>query len=90
MGTALSDRQLQLVRSGNPRIVLALDADAAGGQAVLRSLNVAREDGDREETPVMRAPAFVKSLWRWLRGNARFARLPFQACAILRSSLIDQ
>ena len=33
LGTALSDRQLQLVRSGNPRIVLALDADAAGSAA---------------------------------------------------------
>jgi len=61
MGTALSDRQLQLVRSGNPRIVLALDADAAGGQAVLRSLNVAREDGDREETPAFDPRGLVRN-----------------------------
>ena len=75
MGTALSDRQLQLVRSGNPRIVLALDADAAGGQAVLRSLNVAREDGDREETPAFDPRGLVRNEAR-LKLDIRVAALP--------------
>ena len=75
MGTALSDRQLQLVRSGNPRIVLALDADAAGAQAVLRSLNVAREDGEREETPAFDPRGLVRNEAR-LKLDIRVAALP--------------
>lgn len=75
MGTALSDRQLQLVRSGNPRIVLALDADAAGAQAVMRSLNVAREDGEREETPAFDPRGLVRNEAR-LKLDIRVAALP--------------
>lgn len=38
MGTALTDEQVSLLRARAPRIVLALDADAAGQEAMLRSL----------------------------------------------------
>ncbi len=38
MGTALTDNQVALLRARAPRVVLALDADAAGQQAMLRSL----------------------------------------------------
>lgn len=38
MGTALTEEQVTLLRARAPRIVLALDADAAGQEAMLRSL----------------------------------------------------
>ena len=38
MGTALTQEQVILLRARAPRIVLALDADAAGQEAMLRSL----------------------------------------------------
>jgi DNA primase len=38
MGTALTEAQVSLLRARAPRVVLALDADAAGQQAMLRSL----------------------------------------------------
>ncbi|MCZ7670890.1 MAG: toprim domain-containing protein [Chloroflexi bacterium] len=48
MGTALTQEQLQQLKRYTKRFVLALDADAAGAQATLRSLQVARETLDRE------------------------------------------
>jgi DNA primase len=48
MGTALTEQQLQLLKRYTKRFVLALDADAAGAKATLRSLRVARETLDRE------------------------------------------
>ena len=38
MGTALTEHQVALLRARAPRVVLALDADAAGQAAMLRSL----------------------------------------------------
>ncbi len=38
MGTALTEEQVTLLRARAPRVVLALDADAAGQEAMLRSL----------------------------------------------------
>jgi DNA primase len=38
MGTALTEEQVSLLRARAPRVVLALDADAAGQEAMLRSL----------------------------------------------------
>ncbi len=48
MGTSLTDEQFTMLRRLAPRIVLALDADAGGQRAVLRSLDVARESAERE------------------------------------------
>ncbi len=43
MGTALTERQVRLVRRAARDIVLALDADAAGGEAAVRGHEVVRE-----------------------------------------------
>ncbi|RPJ55864.1 MAG: DNA primase, partial [Dehalococcoidia bacterium] len=43
MGTALTEPQLKLMASLARQIVLALDADAAGNAATIRSLSVARQ-----------------------------------------------
>jgi DNA primase len=43
LGTALTERQLELLKRYAPTIILALDADAAGQAATLRGLEVARQ-----------------------------------------------
>ena len=55
MGTALTEHQLRLVKRYTGRIVLALDADAAGDKATLRGLEIARQTMDRESDPVFDA-----------------------------------
>ena len=52
MGTALTEAQLRLLKRMTKNFALALDADAAGNQATLRGLAVARETLDREIVPV--------------------------------------
>ncbi len=49
MGTALTEDQMRLLKKFTRRIVLALDADAAGEKATLRGLEVAREAMDHGE-----------------------------------------
>ncbi len=49
MGTALTEDQLRLLKKFTRRIVLALDADAAGEKATLRGLEVARQALDKSE-----------------------------------------
>lgn len=49
MGTALTEAQLHLLKRFSKRIILALDADAAGEKATLRGLEVARQTLDRTE-----------------------------------------
>ena len=48
MGTALTEDQFRLIKRYSRRIVLALDADAAGQRATLRGLEMARQSMDRE------------------------------------------
>ncbi|MBI1886113.1 MAG: DNA primase [Chloroflexi bacterium] len=57
MGTALTERQVRLIKRFAGRIVLALDADAAGSEAALRGQEVVeealREAGETSVTPVL-------------------------------------
>lgn len=48
MGTALTEDQLRYLKKYTRRIILALDADAAGHKATLRGLEIARQAMDRE------------------------------------------
>jgi DNA primase len=50
MGTSLTESQLKMLKRLTPRIVLALDPDAAGNRAVLRDVDVARETLERDAT----------------------------------------
>jgi len=52
MGTALTEAQVRRLKRYTNRFILALDPDAAGVQATLRGLEVARETLDREWEPV--------------------------------------
>ncbi len=75
MGTALSEYQLRMLKRFSRRIVLALDADAAGDKATLRGLEVARQALDREADPVFNARGLVGSEGR-LKAEIRVTTLP--------------
>jgi len=75
MGTALSEFQLRMLKRFSKRIVLALDADAAGDKATLRGLEVARQALDREADPVFDARGLLGSEAR-LKADIRVTTLP--------------
>ncbi|MCJ7513821.1 MAG: DNA primase, partial [Anaerolineales bacterium] len=75
MGTALTEAQLRLLKRHTRRIVLALDADAAGYQATLRGLEVARQAMGREMDPVFEARGLVRFEGR-LDADVRVVTLP--------------
>ncbi len=51
MGTALTERQVALLKRYTRSLTLALDADAAGSEATLRGVEVVAGAVDRESTP---------------------------------------
>jgi len=59
MGTALTEAQLRQLRRYSERIVLALDPDAAGVQATLRGVEVARSALDKAWQPVFNPRGLV-------------------------------
>ena len=75
MGTALTEAHLRQLKRLTRRIVLALDADAAGTKATLRGLQVARETLDRESEPVFDARGLLTSEAR-LQADIRVCTLP--------------
>lgn len=75
MGTALTETQLRLLKKFTRRIVLALDADAAGDQATLRGLDIARQSLDREADPVFDPRGLVRYEGR-LSADIRVLTLP--------------
>lgn len=75
MGTALTEYHLRLLKRFSRRIVLALDPDAAGDQATLRGLQVARQSLDREQDPVFDARGLLGYEGR-LQADIRVTVLP--------------
>jgi len=75
MGTALTETQLRLIKKFAKRIVLALDADAAGDKATLRGLTVARETLDREYAPTFDARGLIRAEGK-LQADIRVFTLP--------------
>lgn len=75
MGTALTEEQLNKLKRLTRRIVLALDADAAGEKATLRGLEVARKTMDREADPVFNPRGLLHSEAR-LKADIRVSMLP--------------
>jgi len=75
MGTALTETQVRLLKRYTWRLILALDPDAAGIQATLRGLEVAREAMDRELTPVFN-PRGLVGFERRLGAEIRVLTLP--------------
>jgi len=64
MGTSLTERQVRLLKRYTQSIVLALDADAAGNEAALRSYEVAQEALSQAEDQEETSP--VVTFWRGL------------------------
>jgi DNA primase len=75
MGTALTEYQLRSLKRFSRRMVLALDADAAGEVATMRGLQVARQALDREPDPVFDARGLLGNEAR-LNADIRVTTLP--------------
>lgn len=75
MGTALGEGQLRQLKRLSKSMVLALDADAAGDQATLRGLEVARQTLEREADPVFDARGLLHHEGR-LQADIRVTTLP--------------
>lgn len=75
MGTALTESQVALVKRLSKHIVLALDADAAGQMATLRSLETMRDALDTDSVPVP-DPFGIVRFERRLNAEIAIVRLP--------------
>ena len=75
MGTALTEEQLRLLKRFTPRIVLALDPDAAGQKAVLSGLEAARQSLDHADELRFDARGLLRHEAR-LQADLRVATMP--------------
>ncbi len=75
MGTALTGEQIDQLAKLAKRIILALDADAAGMKATLRGLEVARKTRSEGDTFVMDARGYMQQAGR-LDIDIRVLHLP--------------
>ena len=75
MGTALTDHHLRSIKRYTKRIILAMDSDAAGINATLRGLKVARETLDRTTDLVFDARGLLQREAR-IQADLRVATLP--------------
>ena len=75
MGTALTEEQLRQLKRLTRKFILALDADAAGANATMRGLQVARNTLDRETELVFDARGLLHSEAR-LKADIRVSTLP--------------
>ncbi len=75
MGTALTEDQLRMLKKYTHRIILALDADAAGQKATLRGLQLAREAMDKETDLVLDVHGLLRQESR-LQADIRVTTIP--------------
>ncbi len=75
MGTALTEDQMRLLKRFTRRIVLALDADAAGEKATLRGLEIARQALDHSDEIAFDARGLLRHEAR-LQADVRVTTLP--------------
>ncbi len=75
MGTALTEDQVRLLKRFSRRIVLALDADAAGAKATLRGLEITRQALDRSDEMAFDARGLIHHEAR-LEADVRVTTLP--------------
>jgi len=75
MGTALTESQVGVIKRPGTRIVLALDADAAGQMAMIRGLETMRETLDANETPIPDAMGIIR-FERKLKTEIAIVQLP--------------
>ena len=60
MGTALTETQVSIVKRGANRIVLALDADAAGQMATIRGIETMQDSLDADMEPIPDASGVIR------------------------------
>jgi DNA primase len=75
LGTALTERQLGILKKLGKRLVLALDADSAGDEATLRGLSTAREVMDRVAVPTPSPRGLIRFEYK-LDADLRILSLP--------------
>lgn len=75
MGTALTEDHLRLLKKYTRRIILALDADAAGEKATLRGLEIAREAMDHDTEIVFDVHGLLRHENR-MQADIRVTTLP--------------
>ncbi len=75
MGTALTEDQLRQLQRLTRKMVLALDADAAGAKATMRGLEVARKSLDRGDEIIFDARGLLHEESR-LRADLRVTSIP--------------
>jgi DNA primase len=75
LGTALTEEHLLVLKRQAPRVVLALDADAAGDAAALRTLEVVRATYGKIALPVADRRGLVRLRYDQVL-DVRVARLP--------------
>ena len=75
MGTALTEDQFKLLKRFTRKMVIALDADAAGEKATLRGLDVARQAMDHADELVFDARGLLRHEAR-LQADLRVTTLP--------------
>ncbi|MCD6568397.1 MAG: DNA primase [Dehalococcoidia bacterium] len=60
MGTSLTEKQVAIIKKLTKHVFLALDADVAGEEAVLRGMEVISRSGDRKMVPIPVSSGLVK------------------------------
>ncbi len=75
MGTALTERQVALIKPLTRQILLALDADAAGVAATVRGIDTTRQAVGTEPVPVVDARGIVR-MQDSLAADIRIIELP--------------
>ncbi|MCW1970889.1 MAG: DNA primase [Anaerolineae bacterium] len=75
MGTSLTEDQFRALKKLHPRIVLALDPDAAGNRAILRGVDVAREALERDDVATFDARGVLRHESK-LNADIRVAVMP--------------
>ena len=75
MGTAITQKQMALIKRYTQNVVLALDADAAGSEAALRGVEVAASTADRAASPTVDWRGLV-SYQDVLQADIRVVSLP--------------
>lgn len=75
MGTALTEDQLRQLQRMTRKMILALDADAAGAKATMRGLEVARKSLDRGDEIIFDARGLLHEESR-LRADLRVTSIP--------------
>jgi len=75
MGTSVTSQQLEILRKYASSFIFALDADAAGMSATLRSIHVVREALSSQSVPVPTAQGYIRYEQR-LNAVVKIAAMP--------------